>query len=52
MREICLSGSEGGGIEPNRSSLPLSKKPGPFLVPTDPGMSYPWNRVYWDQTGA
>src|SRR5262245_41807090 len=24
MREIRTSGSEGGGIEPNRSSLPLS----------------------------
>src|SRR5262245_56681421 len=24
MREIRMSGSEGGGIEPNRSSLPLS----------------------------
>lgn len=26
MREICLSGSEGGGAEPNRPSLPLSKR--------------------------
>jgi hypothetical protein len=25
MREIRLSGSEGGGFEPNRFSLPLSK---------------------------
>ena len=25
MREIRPSGSEGGGTEPNRSSLPLSK---------------------------
>jgi len=24
MREICLSGSEGGGAEINRRSLPLS----------------------------
>ena len=24
MREIRLSGSEGGGVEPNRPSLPLS----------------------------
>ena len=24
MRENCTSGSEGGGIETNRSSLPLS----------------------------
>ena len=24
MREICTSGSEGGGTEPNRFSLPLS----------------------------
>src|SRR5579859_6393738 len=26
MREICTSGSEGGGTESNRSSLPLSKR--------------------------
>ena len=25
MRENCTSGSEGGGIETNRSSLPLSR---------------------------
>ena len=28
MREICKSGSEGGGIEYNRSSLPLCDSPG------------------------
>lgn len=28
MREICKSGSEGGGIEYNRSSLPLYISPG------------------------
>ncbi len=26
MREIRTSGSEGGGTEPNRSSLPLSRR--------------------------
>lgn len=26
MREIRTSGSEGGGTEPNRPSLPLSKR--------------------------
>jgi len=26
MREICTSGSEGGGIETNRFSLPLSSQ--------------------------
>ena len=25
MREICTSGSEGGGVETNRLSLPLSE---------------------------
>jgi hypothetical protein len=34
-REICQSGSEGRGIEPNRSSLPLSKthSPNPRVAP-------------------
>lgn len=27
MREICQSGSEGGGTETNRFSLPLSRTP-------------------------
>ena len=31
MREICQSGSEGGGTEINRSSLPLSSETSDFV---------------------
>ena len=33
MREIRTSGSEGGGVEPNRPSLPLSAIHAPSLAP-------------------
>ncbi len=35
MREIRTSGSEGGGIELNRSSLPLSKSADPPIEAQD-----------------
>jgi hypothetical protein len=40
MREIRTSGSEGGGVEPNRRSLPLSFLP---WIPAFAGMT---NVVY------
>jgi hypothetical protein len=36
MREIRTSGSEGGGVEPNRRSLPLSGQPLELVAPGFP----------------